>query len=104
MTDLTKRCPRCRGQKSVYRIGRSGYSLENFGGEKTDCPSCKGQGFIQIPDFVQEAKKELDDEKLVVVERKKRKKREIVNNGETQETTLLGANSEAQEGISSSLA
>jgi hypothetical protein len=82
MADAERRCPRCRGQKSIFKIGRSGYTLENFGGEKVDCPSCTGTGYVTIPDFVNEAKEELKEIKV----RRKRKK-ELVEDVGVIDTT-----------------
>jgi hypothetical protein len=79
MSDLQRRCPRCRGQKSIFKIGRSGYTLENFGGEKVDCPSCAGKGYVTIPDFVQEAKKK--QEELTEIKVKRTRKRKLLDDG-----------------------
>ena len=86
MTDRQTRCPRCRGQKSVYRIGRSGYTLENFGGEKVDCPSCAGVGYMTIPDFVEEAKKEQEELSEIKTRRKRRTKEELAQDAGIEES------------------
>lgn len=39
------RCPRCRGQKSMYKIN-GGYSAANTGGVKVDCPMCLAEGVV----------------------------------------------------------
>lgn len=87
MSDNEKKCPRCRGQKSIYKIGKSGYTLENFGGEKVDCPSCSGVGYIAIPDFVEEAKKEQEAlNEVKVIKRKRRTKEELEKDARASES------------------
>jgi hypothetical protein len=92
MSDKERRCPRCRGQKSIFKIGRSGYTLENFGGEKVDCPSCLGSGYVTIPSFVEAAKEEL---KEIVV--KRRKKKELVQDVEVSKPTREETQEEDRE-------
>jgi hypothetical protein len=45
-TQQMKRCPRCLGQKKMYKMG-SGYSSTNSGGPQVNCPCCLGEGWIK---------------------------------------------------------
>jgi len=45
-TQQMKRCPRCLGQKKMYKMG-NGYSAANCGGPQVDCPCCAGVGSIK---------------------------------------------------------
>jgi hypothetical protein len=90
MSDNRKKCFRCSGQKFVYRIGKNGYSLMDMGGEKLDCPSCKATGWIDIPDYVEDAKETLVK---VEIKKRKRKKKELIQDDGFQEA----AREEAKE-------
>ena len=43
----TKRCPRCKGRKIIYKVG-SAYCMVNSGGKEVDCPFCLGDGKVDV--------------------------------------------------------
>ena len=45
MDNQKMRCMRCRGRKTVFKVG-SGYSHTNTGGVEVDCPMCLGDGKV----------------------------------------------------------
>lgn len=46
VSDAKVPCMRCKGRKKMYKVG-SGYTRENTGGKKIDCPMCLGVGKIK---------------------------------------------------------
>ena len=44
-------CFRCGGLKQMYKRG-AGYSREDMGGVKVDCPLCTGTGKIDDPEDI----------------------------------------------------
>ena len=53
------RCPRCLGQKKMYKTN-GGYSAVDSGGPKVDCPMCLAEGEVKT---IETAMKDIEDAK-----------------------------------------
>lgn len=51
MNNNQMRCPRCLGNKKMYKMG-SGYCAVDCGGAKVDCPMCLGVGTVKTREQV----------------------------------------------------
>lgn len=52
------KCVRCHGRKKIFKFG-AGYTFEDNGGVKVDCPLCMGEGMIEPLTCEEEAIKEI---------------------------------------------